>query len=162
MGALGVARGVALALALVGCATVPPPSLPSPLLGRPVPDFQRRAIDGRRIDTAALRGRPLVLEFFARYCAPCVRALPRVVALSQQRPEIAFIGVSEDEWPSEAARLAGEHGVAFEVVHDAGQVLLGRFRGAGLPLTVVVDPAGIVRWVGSDSDALAGVLDSIR
>src|SRR5690348_7691743 len=69
------------ALALLAChanAPPPPPSAPSPLVGQPAPSIERRALDGSLVSSTALRGRPLLIEFFAEHCKPCMKSLPEL------------------------------------------------------------------------------------
>lgn len=135
----------------LGCGSAPAPraSAPSPLLGKPMKDFRRPTLTGTMLSTEDLRGRVVVVEFFAKYCKPCERTLPEAAALSRELDEVAFVGVSEDEHASDADAVARRHGVTFPVVHDSGNVIAGRFRVSEMPATFVIDRAGTVRWVGS-------------
>jgi thiol-disulfide isomerase/thioredoxin len=142
----------ALALSLSGCgggaAAQMPPSAPSPLSGKALPDFQRRSIDGAKIDTKGLRGKVVVVKFFAKYCEPCKKTLPAAEALAKDRADIAFIGVAEDERESDVREVVGTYGLTFPIVHDRGNVLSGRYRVSEMPVTFVADAQGVVRWVG--------------
>jgi cytochrome c biogenesis protein CcmG/thiol:disulfide interchange protein DsbE len=150
----------------MGCAakTKEPPSVPSPLVAAPVPDFARAALDGSRVDTATLRGRVVVLDFFAEHCAPCARSLPAIEALHRADAGVAIIGVSEDDDADGARRMVARHGLTFPVVHDGAHALAGRYRVRELPATFVVDPRGVVRWHGAiegEHDVKA-VIDATR
>ncbi len=154
-------------LLLAGCggAKVLPASSASPLLGRPLPQFRRATLDGANLDTSRLRGRPVVVEFFAAYCEPCKRTLPATQELSQRNARAAFVGISADDYASTARAVVAEHGLTFAVVHDAGHVLQGRFRVRELPVTFVADANGTVRWVGGPehgAEDLARALDAIE
>jgi peroxiredoxin len=116
------------------------------------------------VDTKALVGRVVVLELFAEHCIPCATSLPAALEAQRARPEAAFIGLSEDDDASGAARMAARHTVTFPVVHDSGRVLAGRLRLTELPATVVVDARGTVRWVGTrglGADELTRVIDHV-
>ncbi len=144
---------VAATVALVGCPKKspggpPPPSAPSPLHDGAAPDFSRPSLSGEQVDTAALRGQTVVIKFFAKYCEPCKRTLPAAEQLHRDHPEVAFIGISEDESQSDTEALISTYGLTFPVVLDRGNVLAGRFRVSEIPVTFVVDAQGIVRWVG--------------
>lgn len=89
-----------------------------------------------------------MVKFFAKYCEPCTRTLPAAEQLHRKHPKVAFVGVSEDEYPSDAEELIASYGLSFPVIYDRGNVLAGRFRVTEMPATFVVDRAGIVRWVG--------------
>jgi cytochrome c biogenesis protein CcmG/thiol:disulfide interchange protein DsbE len=142
--------GIVCVLLSVACGSAPVrASAPSPLLGKPVKDFKRPTLAGATLDTSSFRGRVVVVEFFAKYCKPCEKALPATASLSRELGGVAFVGVSEDEHALEADTLAKRHNVTFPVVHDAGNVIAGRFRVSEMPATFVIDRAGTVRWVGS-------------
>jgi cytochrome c biogenesis protein CcmG, thiol:disulfide interchange protein DsbE len=139
----------------------PPPSAPSPLAQQSVPDFARPTLAGARVDTEQLRGKVVVIKFFAKYCEPCKVTLPAAQKLHQKHPEVAFVGVSEDEYASDAQTLVDGYGLTFPVVHDQGNVLAGRFRVSEMPVTFVVDPQGVVQWIGGpgqDEDDLAAAI----
>jgi peroxiredoxin len=119
------------------------------LLEKPLPEFRRSALDGTNVETKALVGRVVVLEMFAEHCVPCVTSLPAAEEAHRARPEVTFIGLSEDDDAEGAARMVARHGLTFPVVHDAGRVLAGRLRLTELPATVIADKQGTVRWVGT-------------
>ena len=107
----------------------------------------------------------MVVKFFAEYCEPCKRSLPIAARLASRHRDVAFIGVSEDEYARTAQAIARRYELTFTVVHDASGAMRGRFRVTTLPLTVVADRAGVVRWVGGaneSEDELSRVLDAIR
>jgi peroxiredoxin len=142
----------------------PPTSAPSPLLEKPLPEFRRSALDGSTVDTKSLAGRVLVLELFAEHCVPCATSLPAALEAQRARPDAAFVGLSEDDDASGAARMATRHGITFPVVHDAGRVLAGRLRLTELPSTVIADAHGTIRWVGTrgfSADELTSVIDHV-
>jgi cytochrome c biogenesis protein CcmG, thiol:disulfide interchange protein DsbE len=124
----------------------PPPSTPSHVLDAAVPAFRRPALQGGSFDTADTAGRVLVVDFFADYCKPCQRKLPAMEALHRAHPELAIVGVSLDESAAAAWRTIRRHHLTFPVVHDAGNVIGGRFRVAELPYGFVADVAGKVRY----------------
>lgn len=101
------------------------------------------------MDTKALAGRVVVLELFAEHCVPCVTSLPAAEEAHLARPDVTFIGLSEDDSVEGATRMVARHSLTFPVVHDAGRVLAGRLRLTELPATVIADKKGTVRWVGT-------------
>lgn len=125
-----------------------PPSSPSVLLDKPVPDVRRPTVQGGRFATEETAGRVLVIEFFAQFCKPCQRRLPEAEALRAELGDVAFVGISLDETPDLALAQVQRYGLRFPVIHDAGLVLSGRFRITSLPAVVVVGRDGRVRWVG--------------
>jgi cytochrome c biogenesis protein CcmG, thiol:disulfide interchange protein DsbE len=144
---------LAVALSALACAcssapAAPPPSAPSPLFAQALPDFQRRTLEGNKLDSKTLRGRVVVVKFFAKYCEPCKRTLPAVERMAKEHAEVSFVGIAEDERESDVREVVSLYGLSFPVIHDAGNVLSGRFRVREMPYTFVADAKGVVRWVG--------------
>jgi len=142
-----------------------PPSAPSVLLGRPIPDFRRPTLDGSTFDTKDERGHVVIVKFFAKYCEPCKRTLPEVERLHRERPDVAVVGLDEDEHEWDAREVVATYGLTFPVVHDAGNILFGRYRVRDLPMTFVVDASGSVRWTAASvgaHDALARAVEAAR
>jgi len=154
----------ALSLAAPACGGAPmmPPSAASPLAGQALPDFKRRTIDGAEVDTKALRGRVVVVKFFAKYCEPCKRTLPAVQALAKERQDVVIIGVAEDEREADVREVIGAYGLTFPVIHDRGNVLSGRYRVSEMPVTFVADAQGTVRWVGGAGQSEAELGQAIE
>jgi peroxiredoxin len=149
------------------CASKPqaaPPTAQSPLLEKPLPEFRRSALDGTAVETKALVGRVVVLELFAEHCVPCVTSLPSAEEAHRSRPDVTFIGLSEDDTAEGAARMVERHKLTFAVVHDEGRVLAGRLRLTELPATVIADKQGTVRWVGTralTTEELTRAIDAV-
>jgi peroxiredoxin len=116
------------------------------------------------VETASLRGHVVVVDFFAEHCVPCAKSLPAIEALHKSQPEVAVVGVSEDDEVEGARRVVARYGLRFSVVHDAGHVLAGRYRVSELPATFVVDARGVVRWHGTVEEAkeMRAVVDGAR
>ncbi len=143
-------------------------SAPSSLLGLGAPELRRPRLGSgstELLSLAALRGRVVVVDFFAEFCKPCLRTLPDLEQLRQSRSDITIIGVAEDTEPDASLRLVQQLSLGFPVVYDRDHVLSGRYRVDGLPATFVVDRQGIVRWVSAgvcDRAQLEAVLGAVR
>lgn len=138
------------AIAALGCGGGFKAGASSALVGQSLPDVKKESLDGVKLDTSNLRGRPVVVKFFSETCAPCKTTLPAAQKAHSKYPEVVFIGISEDDKPETAREVAKTHGVTFQVIHDGGQSLAGRFRVPMVPSFYVVDRKGVVRWVGTD------------
>jgi thiol-disulfide isomerase/thioredoxin len=158
--------GVALALALVQCgAPVFPASAAHPLLGQPLPEIRhRQSVDGRPLSAGAdsASGGAVLVKFFADYCQPCKTTLPAAERVHEEYPDVAFVGIDEDETTEAARDLARRYGLTFPVVHDAGNVLAGRFRVSVMPATFVADGSGVIRWVGAEGQTEDELRQAVR
>jgi len=127
-----------------------PRGVPSALIGRPAPRLALPAVEGAGIDgfgpeALAGSGAPVLLNFWASWCVPCVIEHPQLVAL--QRRGVRLLGVNYKDRPAEAARFLQRHGNPFAaMVADAegrGGIEYGLY---GVPETYLLDRTGTVRW----------------
>lgn len=159
-----IALVIALTLAACGGSQpeAAPPSSQSSLLGQAAPSFKRDALDGSKVEVGSASGKVVVVKFVAKYCGPCKKTLPAVEKLHEEHPEIAIVGVAEDEHESEAKSLVTEMSLTFPVVHDREQVIAARWRVRDLPVTFVLDGKGNVAWVGGPEKTESDLVAAIR
>jgi thiol-disulfide isomerase/thioredoxin/outer membrane lipoprotein-sorting protein len=119
-----------------------PPNEENPL-NKPAPDVKLKSLDGNEVSLASFRGKPLLIDFWATWCGPCVAALPQLTVLYQQLKEkgVAFIGVNEDEDAKTAADFVAKKNLPWPNFHDGGEIA-GAFHQKGLPLIVLIDAEG--------------------
>ena len=105
------------------------------------PPFEARDLDGRLISTASLRGKVVLLNFWATWCPPCRAEIPDLVALQEKyRDQLQIIGISEDEGgPEVVKRFVEAHHMNYPVVM-ASPDIEKKYPGIGaLPTSFVVD-----------------------
>jgi peroxiredoxin len=153
-------------LGAASCAAAPPPpSAPTPLLGKPAPELAQPGIHAPSSPLSELYGRLVVVDFFADYCKPCRASLPELQALHESRGDVTVIGVAEDPDRSVSWALVEQLRLDFPVIYDRGHALAGRYRVGDLPATFVLDRKGIVRWKtdrACQRSELEAVLDSLQ
>jgi thiol-disulfide isomerase/thioredoxin len=98
---------------------------------------------GANVSLAGLRGRPVVIDFWATWCGPCIRALPALDAFAKRHPEVTVLAVALDE-PEDARSLFDQHDYTPTLVLDDGDTSK-RFGVTTVPHTLVLDGTGIVR-----------------
>jgi thiol-disulfide isomerase/thioredoxin len=146
------------------------PSYPTPaqhpLLGQPLPSIvHRTTLDGQAFDPAQLTGKPVLVKFFADYCGPCKASLPAAERVHAAHPNVVFVGIDEDDSRETANQVVQRYGLTFPVIHDADNVLSGRFRVSSMPMTFVADTGGVIRWVGAEGqteDDLSRAVEAAR
>jgi thiol-disulfide isomerase/thioredoxin len=100
---------------------------------------------GGELALAALRGRPLLLNFWATWCVPCVTEMPLLARFAAERPDWQIVGLAVDREEA-VSRFVAEHRIAFPVaLANLQGIELSRSLGntaGGLPFTVAFDAAG--------------------
>lgn len=138
-------------------APAPPESLSRLALAKTaktVPSVAFTDATGKRHELSEFRGRTVLLNLWAPWCAPCVRELPALAKLSRSIPASKLMVVAVDVGrggPDDARTFLAEHGASALAVYVDSDIALVRAFGAyGLPLSVVIDPSGreIARSVG--------------
>jgi len=95
------------------------------------------------VSLEALRGKPVVLNFFGSWCPPCVRELPALEAMSQRyRGRVQFVGVTFNDARDAARGLLERAGVSYPAAFDAKSDLAYDYGIRGMPTTVFIDPEG--------------------
>jgi thiol-disulfide isomerase/thioredoxin len=115
------------------------------------PEFELPMIRGGRLSSAALRGRVVLLNFWASWCTPCRTEMPALDSLRREiaDPAFLFLGVNEEDDIDAARTFLDELGFEFPVLLGRGN-MRRRFHYPGLPYTVLLDPSGRIaaRWSG--------------
>lgn len=110
------------------------------------PTLKMKAIDGSEYDLAAHRGRWVVVNFWATWCAPCRKEMPELSALHAMRSNIEVVGLAyEDIETPEMQSFLAKHPVTYPiVVVDPFDPPADFAIPRGLPLTHLIDPNGKV------------------
>jgi thiol-disulfide isomerase/thioredoxin len=121
--------------------------------GQAAPEFTLPRVDGTpgALSLSSLRGRVVVLDFWATWCPPCLAALPTMHALAKELDSkgVTFVGVDSDGEqtpPAEVTAFLNEHGAPYPVVYDHGAVNR-QYRIKVLPTVVIVGKTGTVERV---------------
>lgn len=151
--AVAIAAGLSLGRAP---ATDPAPAgggdgLPDRLSGpeaTPLPPARLPALRGRgTVRLADYRGAPLVVNFWASWCDPCVREMPALQAVAADlEGRVRFLGVAVRDDRRRARALARRTGVTYDLAQDRSGRLFSRVDGYGMPTTLLVDPQGTIAY----------------
>ena len=134
------------------------------LLNKPAPSFALISVDHQRVDLSGLRGRVVLLNFWATWCAPCQAEMPRFIEWQSkyQGDGLSIIGVSMDDDSGPVQSFVQKRGLNYPVV--LGDEKLGLAYGGvlGLPVTYLIDRKGIVRGRYEGETHLAAMETAIR
>jgi thiol-disulfide isomerase/thioredoxin len=116
-------------------------------VGSKAPDFVWVQPSGETMRLTALKGKPIVLNFWATWCKPCLAEMPRLEETARDNPGIAFYEIDLDE---DGAKVRGFFD-SLEIAHliplvDVGSAVARAYGlGQGVPTTFFIDQDGIVR-----------------
>jgi peroxiredoxin len=136
------------------------------LLGREAPDFEPAVQAGAKLPRLSeLKGKVVLLDFFATWCGPCVLSMPHLEELHQKlgKKGLQVVGIS-----TESARIvagaAAKYSLSYPLVSDENEGVSTSYRVFALPTMVLIDKRGIVREVSiADPDSIdAAVQKALR
>lgn len=115
----------------------------------PAPAIVGTTLDGASFDLAALRGRPVVVNFWGPSCVPCRDEFPLLAAKLTEHAAagLGVVGVLTDDPPEPARAFVAEYGAAWPTVMDPDRALKAAYRVAARPQTYFVDRAGVIRSI---------------
>ena len=146
--AIGViGSGVLLASLAVGVVR-DPPQPPSPLLGQPAPDVRLTALDGSVVELAGLRGRPVIINFWASWCPPCREEAPLLRRVQEEYRDrgLVVLGVVFEDSAENARTFMRQYDQRYPGLLDPDGRTAVDYGVFGIPETYFVGRDGIVTY----------------
>jgi cytochrome c biogenesis protein CcmG/thiol:disulfide interchange protein DsbE len=129
-------------------------------VGRPAPDFTTQTLDGGRVRLSQYRGKPVLLNFWATWCAPCKDEMPLIQRASDIYKGQGLVVLAVNYQQTSASSMKAflrKVGARFTAVFDPAGQIAGEYGvNVGLPVTVFIDRSGVVSFMqlGQMSDAI--------
>jgi len=153
--AAGILLGLAVLFAVPSRLDMSRPAPPA--TGKSVPDFTLQDVDGKSRSLKSMRGTPLVINFWATWCAPCRQEMPLLNDYAKKLTgRVEFWAVNNDEASSVVQPFVASMSISFPVLLDPGGKINGLYYVQSYPNTLFIDSNGILRaqHIGQLNEAL--------
>jgi peroxiredoxin len=154
---------------VVASACIPDDGQVIPRVDRAAIEYPAVTLAGDTVTLASLRGKVVLLNLWATWCAPCRRETPYLQSLYEEHGEhgLEIVGISLDTGDAEDVEMfVEEYGVTYTILHDPQMRGMELYLVPGLPATFLIDREGTLRWIRygpileGDPDFL-GALDAL-
>jgi thiol-disulfide isomerase/thioredoxin len=118
--------------------------------GDVAPGFKLSRLDGKgELKLGDLRGKVVLLDFWASWCGPCQKSMPQFDALAKELPadRFALIGVNVDSDKKLAQKALDKRPVSYTILADPSGTLPGRYGVETMPMAYLIDGDGAIRYV---------------
>jgi len=151
---LGILLGAVIIVVLVlnGYISLGAPDLPGapPLAklenGSLANDFELENLNGEKVRLSDLRGKVVVVNFWATWCIPCVEEMPSFQEIQDQFPDFVMIGIDQKERTDQVKTFLEGKGINYQILLDFNGKVSGSYKVFMLPTTFFVDAEGMIRF----------------
>jgi cytochrome c biogenesis protein CcmG/thiol:disulfide interchange protein DsbE len=118
-------------------------------------DFEEKTLRGDTLKLSQLRGKVVLIDFWASWCEPCKKELPVLARLAPRLKEkgVEIVSINIDEKKANAEQFMKEHGLDLTVVYDKDHKIVGQWEPPKMPTSFVVDRAGVIRAINAGFDS---------
>jgi peroxiredoxin/outer membrane lipoprotein-sorting protein len=137
------------------------------LIGKAAPELSLPTLTGETVRLADLRGKIVLLEFWATWCEPCRKQMPALAKLYAQTREqgVVLLGVNNDETPQKARQFLQESKYEWQSLFDTNVAIAwSRFKVPAIPTMVLIDREGkvVAYEIGAAEGAEAAIRSALR
>jgi cytochrome c biogenesis protein CcmG/thiol:disulfide interchange protein DsbE len=118
-------------------------------------DFDAQTMKGESVKLSQLRGKVVLLDFWASWCEPCKRELPLLAKMAPRLKEkgVEIVAVNIDDNKQNAAEFLRSHGVNLTVVYDKDHKIVGSYEPPKMPSSFIIDRNGVIRAINAGFDS---------
>ena len=119
------------------------------LIGQAAPDFILTDMDGQAMKMADLRGKVVLIDFWATWCGPCKKAMPEVQVLHEIYPEQDLVILGINSWERQADQVKPfleENKITYRILLDSNNEVIGQYGVVGIPTLFLIDKKGTIRY----------------
>ena len=124
------------------------------IVGQIAPDVMMSRPDGTKVALRSYRGKPVLIDFWATWCGPCLIFMPSLNRIYDETKDkgLVLLSVDENENPDDGILYLARHHYGWTNYHDLGKELRTAFKGEGIPMTVLLDGQGKIVYSGTGGD----------
>lgn len=132
-------------------------------LGRTASNLSGESVNGDAIDLSAFRGKVVLIDFWATWCAPCAKVMPELRSLQNELGATNFsvLGVSADTDKERLSQFIDQYDLQWPIIFDRKHELQNRWQAMSLPSYYVLDQSGVVRYRGEDHRVAANTAKTL-
>lgn len=117
------------------------------MVGKPAPDFTLTGLDGKQVTLSSLKGKVVLLDFWATWCPPCVRSLPEINALYHENQSVKVFAVNVGEGKAAINEFLKSKNLDLPVLMDTDEAVKQKYGIDGIPTTIIIKPDGVIQQV---------------
>jgi thiol-disulfide isomerase/thioredoxin len=118
----------------------------SPEPGKPAPDFEFEDPEGQASSLSDLQGKPVLLNFWATWCGPCVHEMPFLQEIYNEWTDkgLVLLAIDIGEGPTVVKQFLQERGFSFPVILDTERAVATKYNIRGVPTTFLINEDGVI------------------
>lgn len=109
-------------------------------------DFALENLKGEQVRLSDLRGKVVVVDFWATWCIPCVEEMPYFQQLQNQYPDFVMVGIDQEESADSVRTFLEDKGIDYQILMDYNAKVAGSYKVFMLPTTFFIDGDGMIRF----------------
>ena len=117
-------------------------------VGKMAPNFKLKNLkSGENISLQDYRGKIVILDFWATWCAPCKESLPELAQLAEENQSLSLLAVNIDDKEDNAIRFLNKYDLQLTALFDENKDVVGMYEIPAMPSAIIIDQKGYIRFL---------------